>query len=99
MVQRTLKARSDPQLSKLSTTTGGSVSDHSSRRLITGNTSPDVIRNTWKLKVYMLTTFLIPFLSLYPPSHFFLFSFAKEVLNLFLRERSRVRFALSIWGE
>lgn len=88
LVQRTLKARSDTQLSKLSTSTGGSVRDYSSRRLIAGNTSLDVIRNTWKLKVYMLTTFLVPFLSLYPPSNYFFFPsvFAKEVLNLFLRD-------------
>jgi len=85
MVHRTLKARSDPQLSKLSTSTGGSVRDHPSRRLIAGNTSFDLIRNRWKLKVYMLTTFLVPSLSLYSPSHYFFFpsSFAKEVLNLF----------------
>lgn len=84
MAQRTLKARSDPWLSKLSTTTRGSVRDHSSRRLIAGNTTRDVIGNTWKLKFYILTTFLLPFLSLCPPSRSFIPpSFAKEVLNLF----------------
>ncbi len=76
MPQRTLKARSDPWLSKLSTTTRGSVRDHSSRRLIAGNTALDVIGNTWKLKVYILNTFL----SLCPPSPT---SFEKKVLNLF----------------
>lgn len=80
MAQRTLKARSDPWLSKLSTTTRGSVRNHSSRRLIAGNTALDVIGNTWKLKVYILSTFLLPFLSLCPPSPT---SFAKKVLNLF----------------
>lgn len=71
MAQRTLKARSDPWLSKLSTTTRGSVRDHSSRRLIAGNTALDVIGNTWKLKVYILSTFLLPFLSRCPPSRSF----------------------------
>lgn len=87
--QRTLKARSDPLLSKLSTTTRGSVRDHSSRRLIAGNTALDVIRNTWKLKVYMLTTFLLLFLSLYPLSHsFFCLPLQKKCLTFFFsRER------------